>query len=155
MAKCVCFFSLLIDVKAAFRANTKNAAILEKYLRTKGQASIKSQGAVVPTVDPSDPDEFDRMMATHGPPPGYTADEPSQHPPMRQTAPPQTTQEQTPSGTTDTATTTTTQTSGSGWFSGWGRKTKQPDVESTAGQQHGDTPLSDLPTRPARERKTR
>jgi hypothetical protein len=141
----------LIEVTAVFRANTKNAAVLEKHLRAKGQARLKSQGAALPTVDPSDPDEFDRLMAG-GPPPVYTANEPSQQPPMRQTAPPGTQREK-PSGTTNTATTTTQ--SGGGWFR-FGKKSKQPDVESgSAGQRHGDTPLSNLPSRPAREPSTR
>lgn len=135
---------------AVFRANTKNAAVLEKHLRAKGQARLKSQGAALPTVDPSDPDEFDRLMAS-GPPPVYTANEPSQQTPMRQTAP-SGTQRQTPSSTTNTATTTTQ--SGGGWF-GFGKKSKQPDVERAAGQRHGDTPLSNLPSRPAREPSTR
>ncbi|OBT61354.1 hypothetical protein VE03_09313 [Pseudogymnoascus sp. 23342-1-I1] len=138
---------------AVFRANTKNAAVLEKHLRTKGQARLKAQGAVLPAVDPSDPDEFDRMMASNGPPPVYTADEPSQQPPMRQTAPTGTTQGQTPLRTTNTA--KTTQKSGGGWFGSWGKKSKQPDVESGAGRRHGDTPLSDLPTRPAGDGNTR
>ncbi|KFY41914.1 hypothetical protein V494_02724 [Pseudogymnoascus sp. VKM F-4513 (FW-928)] len=135
---------------AVFRANTKNAAVLEKHLRAKGQARLKSQGATIPTVDPSDPDEFDRLMAS-GPPPAYTAGEPSQQPPMRQTAPSQTTQGQTTAPRTKTGT-TTTQTSGGGggWFGGWGKKSKQPDIERAAGQRHDDTPLSDLPTRPTR-----
>lgn len=137
---------------AVFRANTKNAALLEKHLRAKGKARIKAQGAASPTIDPSDPDEFDRMMASNDPPPVYTTDEPSQQPPMRQTAPSQTTPGRTTSRTTNTATTTTkTSGGGGGWFGGWGKKTKQPDVERTAGQRHGDTPLSNLPSRPARE----
>lgn len=137
---------------AVFRANTKNAAVLEKHLRAKGQARIKAEGAALPTVDPSDPDEFDRMMASNGPPPVYTSDEPSQQPPMRQAAPSRTSPGQTPSRTTNTgATTAKTSGGGGGWFEGWGKKTRQPDVERAAGQQHGDTPLSNLPSRPARE----
>ncbi|OBT54552.1 hypothetical protein VE04_05718 [Pseudogymnoascus sp. 24MN13] len=63
------------------------------------------------------------------------------------------TQREKPSGTTNTATTTTQ--SGGGWFR-FGKKSKQPDVESgSAGQRHGDTPLSNLPSRPAREPSTR
>lgn len=146
----LCSILSLMDVIAVFRANTKNAAVLEKHLRAKGQAKLKAQGAALPTVDPSDPDEFDRMMASNGPPPVYTAGEPSQQPPMRQTALSGTTQGQTPSRTTNTATTTTQKSGGGGWFGGWGKKSKQPDVESGAGQRHGDTPLSNLPTRPAR-----
>lgn len=129
--------------------------MLEKYLRAKGKANIKAQGAVLPTVDPSDPDEYDRMMATHGPPPVYTTDAPSLQPPMHQADPSRTTQEQKSSGRSDTTTATTTQTSGGGWFSGWGRKTKQPDIENTAGQRQNDTPLSSLPSRPARGPETR
>lgn len=59
---------------AVFRANTRNAAVLEQYLRDKGAKALKAQGQPVPALDPSDPDEYDRHMTEqHGPPPEYTA----------------------------------------------------------------------------------
>lgn len=134
---------------AMFRANTKNAAILEKHLRAKGQANIKARGAALPAVDPSDPDEFDHIMtSTHGQQPVYNADAPSQQPPMRQTASVHPRQGQTSTGAPNMTETTTTQGSSGGLFSGWRKKTRQSDVERSAGQRHNDTPLSDLPSQP-------
>lgn len=64
---------------ALFRANTRNAVELEKFLREKGAKALKSQGQIVPPVDPTDPDEFDRQMREeHGPPPQYTTAPPGQ-----------------------------------------------------------------------------
>ncbi|KUJ21951.1 PH domain-containing protein [Mollisia scopiformis] len=58
---------------ALFRANTRNAVELEKYLRQKGAKALKAQGQNALPLDPTDPDEFDQMMrAEHGPPPQYT-----------------------------------------------------------------------------------
>jgi hypothetical protein len=45
---------------AAFKANSKNAIILEEYLREKGKKNLQSAGKPIPAVDPSDPVEFDR-----------------------------------------------------------------------------------------------
>lgn len=67
---------------AVFRANTKNAAELEKYLRKKGANNLRMSGIQQPLVDPSDPDEFDRMM-NNGSPPEYTNEAPRQQQPMR------------------------------------------------------------------------
>lgn len=47
---------------AAFRANTRNAAILESYLREKGKKTLRQSGLPVPDIDPSDPQEWDRMQ---------------------------------------------------------------------------------------------
>ena len=59
---------------AVFRANTRNAAILEQHLREKGKKSLKERGKPLPAIDPSDPDEFDRMQA--GDVAGYTSSQP-------------------------------------------------------------------------------
>lgn len=137
---------------ALFRANTKNAALLEAHLRKKGAAKLKAQGSTAPTVDPSDPDEFDRMMnSKHGTPPVYTTDAPSQQAPMRQTGPSRGSQRQPQTTTTNTTAPTTTQKSGGGWFSRFGGKSKQPDIESGVGHGRDDAPLSTLPAQqPAR-----
>ena len=46
---------------AAFKANTRNAAILEAHLREKGKKALKKSGRPVPDVDPSLGSEFDRI----------------------------------------------------------------------------------------------
>jgi len=61
---------------AVFRANTRNAVVLEKYLRQKGALALKKQGnRGLPYSDPSDPNEFERQEESptrSGPPPAYT-----------------------------------------------------------------------------------
>lgn len=47
---------------AVFRANTKNAILLEKHLRQKGAKALKAQGRQTHVIDPSDPDEYDRIV---------------------------------------------------------------------------------------------
>ncbi|CAH0043018.1 unnamed protein product [Clonostachys solani] len=46
---------------AAFRANTRNAVLLEEHLREKGKVHLREAGQAFPAVDPSEADEFDRM----------------------------------------------------------------------------------------------
>ncbi|KAF8854661.1 hypothetical protein BDZ45DRAFT_676763 [Acephala macrosclerotiorum] len=63
---------------ALFRANTRNAVELEKFLREKGAKALKAQGQRTPPLDPTDPDEFDRQIQEeHGPPPQYTTAPPT------------------------------------------------------------------------------
>lgn len=64
-------------VDAVFRANTRNAALLEAYLREQGKKNLRSNGQPLPAVDPSDPDEFDRLQSET--PPEYTSRAPSRH----------------------------------------------------------------------------
>ncbi|KAH8801672.1 PH domain-containing protein [Xylogone sp. PMI_703] len=65
---------------ALFRANTKNAVILEKYLREKGAKALKAQGQSAQHItDPSDPDEFDQHVLEDNPPPQYTTAPSSRH----------------------------------------------------------------------------
>ncbi|KAJ3483298.1 hypothetical protein NLG97_g7338 [Lecanicillium saksenae] len=47
-------------VDAMFKANTRNAVLLEAYLREQGQKKLKKGNLPIPDVDPSDPKEFDR-----------------------------------------------------------------------------------------------
>ncbi|OAA46586.1 PH domain-containing protein [Beauveria brongniartii RCEF 3172] len=47
-------------VDAMFKANTRNAVLLEAYLREQGQKNLKKGNLPIPAVDPSDPNEFDR-----------------------------------------------------------------------------------------------
>ena len=46
---------------AAFKANTRNAAILEAHLREKGKKALKKSGRPIPDVDPSLGSEFDKF----------------------------------------------------------------------------------------------
>jgi len=84
------FFNIVVDfgiglvplvgdlVDALFRANTKNAVILEAYLREQGEKTLKAQGQVV-GHDPTDPDEYDRMLAGQMTPPKISSGQPSRH----------------------------------------------------------------------------
>jgi hypothetical protein len=47
---------------AAYKANTKNAARLEAFLREKGAKNLRSSGMPVPEVDPSDPSQFEHFQ---------------------------------------------------------------------------------------------
>jgi len=100
---------------AVFRANTKNAVILEKYLREKGAKALKAQGRPMPAIDPSDPDAYDQQLVSdNGPPPSYTSTPPRQATQNGHGR----TQERVP------------EPSGGGFLSGFGsKKKKQPDVE--------------------------
>lgn len=58
---------------AVFRANTRNATLLEEHLRQKGRTNLRQSGLPIPAVDPSDPDEFDRLHRADDPPPRVAA----------------------------------------------------------------------------------
>jgi hypothetical protein len=60
---------------AIFKANTRNAIILEKYLRKKGEKNLKRAGRPVPNVDPSDPETFDHLQEEEAPP-EYSSSQP-------------------------------------------------------------------------------
>ncbi|PBP27912.1 PH domain-containing protein [Diplocarpon rosae] len=63
---------------ALFRANTKNAVVLENYLREKGAKALQAQGHNAPVLDPTDPDIFDEQLSSeHGPPPQYSSQKPT------------------------------------------------------------------------------
>lgn len=47
---------------AAFRCNSRNALLLEQHLREKGKENLRKNGLPVPAVDPSSPEEFDRVQ---------------------------------------------------------------------------------------------
>jgi len=107
---------------ALFRANTRNAVVLEKFLRAKGEKALKAQGQPLPQIDPSDPEVFDRQMrAEHGPPPQYTT-----APPTRQGTQSQNHRNGQSHAPQQSA--VPGERSG-GFFSGLGSKKKQPDVE--------------------------
>lgn len=124
---------------AVFKANTKNAAELEKYLRKKGAQNLRASNIPQPLVDPSDPDEYDRMMSSDSPP-EYNSTEPGRNEPMRpdpvrQAGPRRDAAAQQPvgaqqSGVTQTTNTTThTETGFIGRLFG---RNKQPDLETGA-----------------------
>jgi len=133
-------------VDAVFRANTRNAVVLEKYLREKGAKTLKDQGRPAPSIDPTDPQEFDRiLMEENGPPPSYTSG-----PPTRQGTQThinghvQTSQQRVPEERTG------------GWLSGFGSKRKQPDIEqANSSQRRTNEALSTRPNNvPARNKST-
>lgn len=49
-------------VDAAFRANTRNAVVLEKHLREKGKKELRRSGLPIPDADPSSGKEYDRDL---------------------------------------------------------------------------------------------
>lgn len=115
---------------ALFRANTRNAVELEKFLRKKGAQNLEAAGQRKPSLDPSDPEEFDRQMTEqHGPPPGYS----------EQGSGPNTQQgnDQTRSATTQQDRPTESK---GGWFGG--KKTRQPDLERGRALTNPDNPSS-------------
>lgn len=59
-------------VDAAFRANTRNAVVLEKHLREKGKKELRRSGLPIPDADPSSGNEYDRA-------PPYDAEPSSSH----------------------------------------------------------------------------
>ncbi|KAK5988798.1 hypothetical protein PT974_10289 [Cladobotryum mycophilum] len=62
---------------AVFRANTRNATLLEQHLREKGKKELRKSGLPVPAVDPSSAEEYDRIQRED--PPGYSSESPSRH----------------------------------------------------------------------------
>lgn len=129
------YFNIIIDfgiglmpvigdiADAAWKANTRNAVVLEKYLRQKGAMALKAQGQAVPAIDPSDPDEYDRqMIEQHGPPPQYITNPPTRHGTLQHSGqvklaqPPQ-------------AKVPAEKRGGGGWF-GFGGRIRHADVES-------------------------
>lgn len=48
---------------AVFKANTRNALLLEQHLRAKGQKDLKRKGEPLPEIDPSSPEEYDRARS--------------------------------------------------------------------------------------------
>lgn len=109
---------------ALFRANTRNAVVLEKFLREKGAQNLKiHNGQRTPPLDPTDPEVFDQQMREeYGPPPQYTAG------PTRQGGSQVQRSGNGQSGNSHQAP-IQEQRSGGGWFSGFGSKKKQPDEE--------------------------
>ncbi|KAH6670163.1 hypothetical protein B0J14DRAFT_671994 [Halenospora varia] len=97
---------------ALFRANTKNAVVLEKFLREKGKKNIRQSGLGPPSTDPTDPDEFDRRVKEESLPPHYV-----EAAPLGQS-----------NGTSSTQPARPQETRKSNRF-GPGSKQKQPDVE--------------------------
>jgi len=133
------FLGDLVD--ALFRANTKNAVVLEKHLRQKGAKILKQQGRSESVSDPTDPDEYDRHLREElGPPPQYTSEASTRH--------------GNEGSTNIRPSKAPTETRG-GWFSGFGSKNKQPDVEG--GHQdlrRRDEPLPNAPKESRRDRDT-
>jgi len=121
---------------ALFRANTRNAVVLEKYLREKGAKALKAQGQGQGNhaIDPSDPNEFDRYEDENPPP--YTGGTP----------PRQGIQGQDNGHGGLAQERIVVEPERGGWFSGFGTKKKQqPDVERGTNPGRRDDPLPNLP----------
>lgn len=104
---------------ALFRANTKNAVLLEKHLRQKGLKALKAQGRTSPMEDPTDPAAYDQILTEeNGPPPAYS----NNQAPRTGTQVPSSgrTQDRVPE-----------QSGGGGWFN----KKRQPDIERGSDSQ--------------------
>ena len=123
---------VLVDIAdAVFHANTRNAVVLERYLRDKGMRNIKSQGHLTPPVDPTDPHVFDQQIREEdGPPPQYSA-HPTQGAQHQQTGMGQ-------SGYPRQQAPTQPEQSGSGWFGGFGSKKKQQQTDLERGDRGQD-----------------
>lgn len=123
---------------AAFRANTKNAVELEKYLREKGAKNLKAQGRIS-TIDPSDGITFDKLEDEQTTPP--SSRQPSRHPSRRQ--------EHAPAAAHREAELEERQ---GGWFNK--SKSKQPDIER-GDRRREDGPLPSLPAEAVRKDEPR
>ncbi|UQC77979.1 PH domain-containing protein [Colletotrichum lupini] len=108
---------------AAFRANTKNAILLEEHLREKGKKNLKRSGAPIPAVDPSEADEWDRLQGDRTPP-EYVSREPSRNGHMSAGR-----HERTPTAPAAAAV-REERPGGRGWFGFGGRSRVDDDVEA-------------------------
>lgn len=128
---------------ALFRANTRNAVELEKFLREKGLRNIKASGHSTPPIDPTDPNVFDEQIREElGPPPQYASGPPTRQGTYNSNSNGRAAQHAQPEPARE-------QRSGGGWFS----KNKQPDVERGSDRGDRSMPMSnsryDEPRRPA------
>jgi len=129
---------------AIFRANTRNAIVLEKFLRNRGVKNLETAGQRPPSQDASDPEVFDRQMRLeNGPPPQY-----SEVPSSRQGTAPSRQEIQAPLTGNGRASQrardeVSEQQGGGGWFSGFGSKKKQQDVERGNEMLHPEPDITD------------
>jgi len=131
---------------AVFRANTRNAVVLEKHLRDKGAKALKAHGQRVPSIDATDPGLFDAQVEEElGPPPQYSAAPGSR--PSNQAHHNESTMHTEPNPT---------ERGGGGWFSGLGSKKKQTDPERGERVQdlrRSENPAPQQPPRPSEPRQ--
>jgi len=133
---------------ALFRANTRNAVVLEEYLRKKGAKALQVQGQRIPTIDPSDPDEFDRQE--HSPPPAYSTVSPTQQGSQAQGGSRQITKGQPGNGQGQAVAQQAPiqeQRGGGGFFGFGSKKNKQPDPERGMDMGRPQDSSQDTPTR--------
>lgn len=69
---------------AVFKANNRNTVAFEQHLREKGKKNLRKSGLPVPDLDPSNPDDYDRIDASARP--GNTSRQPSRGEPMMMSA---------------------------------------------------------------------
>lgn len=125
---------------AAYRANTKNAVILEEHLRQQGKKNLRASGMPIPTVDPSDPDEYERALNSRTP--DNRSPLPSRQPSAR-SARHERTEQPLPAEPRPAE----TRQSGGGWF-GRGQRDRAHDVEM------GDVDNGRTDSRRARDKRS-
>ncbi|KAH8169594.1 ph domain-containing protein [Sarocladium implicatum] len=113
---------------AMFRANTRNAILLEEHLREKGKVNLKKAGQPVPTVDPSEADFFDTHHDTE---PERVTEAPSRQASMSARS------DRNGTHRSEPAAPAPARTKSRGWF-GWGNRERADDVDLEAG--NGGTP---------------
>ncbi|KAL0930775.1 ph domain-containing protein [Colletotrichum truncatum] len=126
---------------AAFRCNTKNAILLEDYLREQGKKNLRRTGTPLPAVDPSEADEFDRWQDEHTPP-AYVEEEPRRHAHMAASsggARQHSYNERTPTAPAPAKTRDSRSGASRGWF-GFGRSKVQDEEMGRESRDRRDRP---------------
>lgn len=107
---------------AMYRANTRNAVLLEEHLREKGKANLKKAGQPIPTIDPSEADFFDNHR---DPEPDRVTEPPSRQASMTTRPERNGTHRSDPSPPEAAR----TRKESRGWF-GWGGRSRADDLET-------------------------
>lgn len=107
---------------AMYRANTRNAVLLEEHLRQKGKANLKKSGQPLPAFDPSEADFFDNHR---DPDPERVSQPPSRQASMSSRPERNGTHRSDPSPSEPAP----TRQERRGWF-GWGSRSRADDLES-------------------------
>jgi len=107
---------------AMYRANTRNAILLEEHLREKGRANLKKAGKPIPDLDPSEADFFDNH---HEPEIERVTDAPARQASMTTRPDRNGTHHNDPVAPEPVR----TKEERRGWF-GWGSRAKADDIET-------------------------
>lgn len=133
-------------IDAVFKANNRNTVAFEAYLREKGKKNLRKSGLPVPDVDPSDPDDYDRLEASSRP--EHPSRQPSRQEPMMSTGRTQNnrrteTREGAPAATQGPSPPAPARVhdgrrggAGGGWFGRFSKKSPPADVETGMADDH-------------------